>query len=129
MNILKKENWWIWLIIMLFSGGVGVIVLAALLDCYEKDAWYAKPKNWVIATICFLFPVFIMFGVFMIQMLCQVSAKLKVPGSELYLSPYVWLIFLIVPILGWVFFYVTMIYLNIWYVVMLYKGEGENYIK
>lgn len=127
MNILKRENWWVWLLVMLFSGGAGVIVLAALLDCYDKDAWYAKPKNWIIAAVCFIFPAFIMLGVFMIQMLCQVSAKLEVPGSELYLSPYVWLVFLIVPILGWIFFYVILMYLNIWNIVMLYKGAGEKY--
>src|SRR5574344_456216 len=119
MDILKKENWWIWLLIILFSGGAGTVVLAALLDCYDKDAWYAKPKNWIIAAVCFVFPVFIMLGVFMIQMLCQVAAKLEVPGKELYLSPFIWLILLIVPILGWVFFYVILFYLNIWNIIML----------
>lgn len=129
MDILKKENWWIWLLIILFSGGAATIVLAALLDCYDKDAWYAKPKNWIIAVACLIFPVFIMLAVFMIQMLCQVAAKLEVPGKELYLSPFIWLILLIVPILGWVFFYVILFYLNIWNIIMLYRGAGEKYIK
>lgn len=129
MQILKRENWWVWLLLFILSGGTSTIVLAALLDCYEKDAWYAKPKNWVIGVLCFLFPAFIMMYVLLIQMLCQISAKLNVPGKELYLSPYMWLILLIVPVFGWIFFTVAYLYLNIWYIVMLYKGEGEKYIK
>ncbi|HPF83250.1 MAG TPA: hypothetical protein PLV83_03665 [Bacilli bacterium] len=129
MNILKKENWWVWLLIMFFSSGTGVIVLAALLDCYDKDEWYAQKKYWLIALACLIFPVSIMAMVFVLTMLCRVCAKLNVPGKELYLSPYVWLLFLIIPIIGWIFILVTVLYLNIWHVVALYKGEGEQYIK
>lgn len=128
MDILKKENWWIWLLVELFSGGSGIIALAALLDCFDKDAWYANWKNWVIGAVCFIFPVFIMIIVFVIQMLCQVAARLDVPGKEIYLSPYIWILALIVPIFGWIFFYVTVLYLRIWNLVMLYKGSGEKYI-
>jgi len=39
MNILKKENWWIWLLLLLFSNGTSPLVLGALLNVYNKDAW------------------------------------------------------------------------------------------
>lgn len=129
MSLLKRENWWICLLLMLCSNGAGVIVLGALLDCLDKDAWYAKGKNWLIGLACFVFPFFIMLAVFSIQMLCQVAAKLKVAGSELYLSPYIWIICFIVPIFGWIFFYVMLFYLIIWIIISLYRGAGEKYIK
>lgn len=128
MYILKKENWWIWLLIEIFSGFAGPIVLAALLDCYDKEAWYAQGKNWLIAFLCLVFPVFIMAIVFLIYMTCQVAAKLEVPGKELYLSPYIWIIFMIIPIIGWIFFIVMNLYLMIDIIIMLYKGKGEKYI-
>ena len=48
MNILKKENWWIWLLLFLFSEGTSVLVLGAILDVFDKNAWYAKLKYWII---------------------------------------------------------------------------------
>lgn len=128
MSLLKKNNWWIWLLSILISSGTSIVVLAALLDCFDKNSWYAKPKNWVIGAVCLIFPVFIMISIFLIQMLCEVASKLNVPGKELYLSPFVWILFLIIPIFGWIFLAVMPSYLMIWSLVMLYKGEGEKYI-
>lgn len=129
MSLLNKKNWWIWMLFSILSLNISVIILGALLDLIDKNAWYANKKYWILGTICFVIPAFIMLFVFVIEMLCKVSAKLKVPGSELYLSPYIWIIFLIVPIIGWVFFLVTILYLTIWYLVALYKGDAEKYIK
>ena len=42
MKILKKENWWVWLLLFLFSEGTSNLVLGALLDVYDKKAWYTK---------------------------------------------------------------------------------------
>ena len=42
MKILKKENWWIWLLLLLFSQGSSTFVLGALLDVYDKKEWYTK---------------------------------------------------------------------------------------
>ena len=128
MKILKKENWWIWLMLLLFSNGSSNLILGALLDIYNKNAWYAKPKNWILGTVCFIFPVLIMISIFQIQILCLTNAKLNTPGKELYLSPYVWIACLIVPIFGWILFFVLVIYLTIWPLIMLYKGNGEKYI-
>ncbi len=128
MNLLKRENWWIWLLITLTSGGSSVIVLGALLDCFDSNAWYANWKNWLLGFLCFIFPFTIMIAVFNIELLVQSAAKLEVPGKEIYLSPYIWILCLIIPIIGWIMFIVMMLYLEIWVIVSLYKGNAEKYI-
>lgn len=128
MKILKKENWWIWLLLMLFSSGSDIFVLGALTDCYDKEAWYAKWKNWLIGFLCFIIPGLVMIFIFHLQILCQAAAKLDVKGKEIYLSPYIWLLCLIIPILGWILFIVMFIYLHIYILVALYDGNGEKYI-
>ena len=125
MHLLKRENYWIWVLLLFFSSGSHNLVLGALLDVYDKKAWYAKPKNWILGFVCFIIPFFIMIMVFYIEILCKVNAKLKTPGSEIYLSPYIWLLYLVVPILGWIIFLVQLVYLSIWPIVMLHRGNGE----
>lgn len=129
MNLLKKKNWFIWLLLTFISGGSGTIALAVLLDCIEEDAWYMNWKYWLIGVLLFMFPAAIMTSVFSIQMTCLVAGKLDVPGKELYLGPYIWLIMLIVPIIGWIGFILFLLYLQIAILYYLYKGEGEKYIK
>ena len=90
MELLKKENWWIWLLLMIFGNGSATIVLAALLGLLKKDSWYANWKNWVIGLVTFIFPAIIMMYILMIQTTCQVAAKLGIKGYEYYLSPYIW---------------------------------------
>ena len=128
MKILKKENWWVWLLLFLFSGGSSAIVLGALLDVFDKNAWYAKWYYWVIGLLCFILPFSIMMAVFNITIASKAAAKLEVPGSEIYLSPYVWILCLIVPFIGWALFIVMLLYINVWPIVMLSKGNGEKYI-
>lgn len=128
MKILKQENWWIWLLLFFFSGGTSTIVLGALLDVYDKNAWYAKWYYWVLGFVCFIFPFYIMMTVFMITITTKVSAKLDVPGSELYLSPYVWILCLIIPFIGWTLLFIMYLYITIWNIVMLYRSSGEKYI-
>lgn len=171
MNILKKENWWIWLMLSFFSGGSSYLVLAALLGIYSKEAWYFKwtkkcPK-FLVVVICILLVLTFFYSsisimnlgadeldttelgmitiplaiiglaylglglaivIFNIQILAQVNAKLKTPGNEIYLSPYVWVLCLIIPIIGWIMLVVMLLYLSFWYIVMLYRGQGEKYI-
>lgn len=127
MKLLKRENWWIWLLLFIFSDATSTIALGALLDVFEKDSWYAKWKNWLIGGIL-IFPIMIMVMAFNIEITSKVAAKLGVKGSELYLSPYIWLILIIIPFLGWILFVALILYLNISILVKLYKGEGEKYI-
>ncbi len=126
MKLLKKENWWIWLLVAIFSSGAGYISLAALLDVFDENAWYAKWQNWLLGLILFIFPITIMAIIFILQMTCLVAAKLEVPGKEIYLSPYIWILCLIIPIIGWVFLCVMALYLEIWILVMLSRGKGES---
>lgn len=167
MKLLEKENWWIWLILAILSGGSSVLVLGVLLDVYDEEAWYARPfkkmsKGIGIALLIalavvallpslifsftftadipivhsfnvliialFLFYIILagLIMVFQIQILVQVNAKLGTPGSEIYLSPYIWILGLIIPIIGWILLVVMYLYLQIWYLVMLYRGSETN---
>ena len=69
-----------------------------------------------------------MIYVFYIQILCEVAYKLNVPGKEIFLTPYSWIICLIVPIIGWILLIVMFLYLEIWTIVMLYRGSGNKFI-
>lgn len=128
MSILKRENWWIWLLIVLFSEGVGMLVLGALLGVYDKNAWYAKWQNWLIGFVLFIFPAFIMLAVFIIQISVLTAIKLNVPGKEIYGTPYIWIICVIVPFIGWLALGAMSLWLSIGTLMALYNGEGEQYI-
>lgn len=171
MKILKKENWWIWLLLLIGTQGVSNIILGALTDVFKKEEWYGKLKNWlkyivpialIILLILFagislvdksdvinvkfdytltvlssiiliplaLFYAFgIVFTIFIVQIMAKTAAALDVPGKEIYLSPYVWVLLIIIPLIGWILLVVMLIYINIWPIVMLYKGAGEKYVK
>lgn len=127
MDLLKKENWWIWLLLLLFSSGSSVIILGALLNLFDKNAWYSKWHIWVIGLILVL-PFSIMICVFYIEFTSKVAAKLDIKGKELYLSPYIWLILVIIPFIGWTVFIILYLYLTIAILVKLKNGKGEKYI-
>ena len=129
MNILKRENWWKWLLLTLLSNGTSTLVLGALLGVFDKNAWYAKWHYWVIGLVLFVFPAVIMYIVFNIEILCKTCAKLNVPGKEYYLSPYLWIAAIIVPFIGWIAMIGALVYLEIYTLVALYQGNGEKYIK
>lgn len=128
MSILKRENWWAWLLLGLGTTGISVFFLGALLEVYNKNAWYAKWYYWILGIILFVFPAMIMLFIFYMQTVTSVCKKLDVPGSELYAYPYAWLICFIVPVIGWVLFIVLFIYVNVWYLVKLYQGHGEKWL-
>lgn len=125
MDLLKKENWWIWLFLMIFGNGSATIVLAALLGLLKKNAWYANWKNWVLGLILFVLPAAVMMYVLMIQTTCMTAAKLEVKGHEYYLSPYIWLLLMIIPIIGWLLMIILYLYLNICILIALYKGKAS----
>ena len=127
MKLLKKENWWIWLLLFIFSEATSTIVLGAMLDVFDKKAWYTKWYIWIIGLI-FMLPISVMIVVFNLEITSKTAAKLEVKGADYYLSPYIWIILLIIPILGWLAFISLILYLNIAILVKLYKGSGEKYI-
>lgn len=128
MYLLKRNYWWAWLLLLIASEGTAYFVLGALLNVYNKDAWYANWKYWLIGLICLIFPAVIMLLVFVIQISVKIAQKLEVPGSEIYASPYTWILCIIIPIIGWVLLCVLAIYITVWPLVMLYRGKGERYI-
>ena len=128
MKLLKKENWFMWLIINMARYGFGTIALAVVLDCFEEDAWYMKWYYWFLAFCFFFFPFFIMLLVFIVTMTCKVAAKLDLPGKEIYLTPYIWLLLMIVPFIGWLGLIFLSFYLEIGILVCLARGKGEKYI-
>ena len=103
-------------------------MLGALLDVFDKNAWYAKLKYWIIGLILII-PFSVMISVFSIEILCKTASKLDVKGSEYYLSPYIWIILLVIPFIGWIAFMVLLLYLNISIIINLHKGKAEKYIK
>lgn len=129
MDLLKKQNWWAWLLFALATTNISVFFLGALLNVYDKNAWYAKWYFWVIGVFALVLPALIMFFIFYMQILTSVCRKLDVPGKEVYSYPYVFILCIIVPIIGWALFIIIFIYLNIWYLVKLYQGKGEKYVK
>lgn len=126
MKLLKKENWWVWLILFIFSDATSTIVLGALVDVFDKNAWYAKWKNWLIGLLLII-PITIMITAFNIEITSKTAAKLEVKGSEYYLSPYIWLILIIIPFIGWIAFAILYLYLSIAILVNLSKGKAEKY--
>ena len=112
---LKKRYFWIYLILNVISLGLFTFYIAYKLDLYDKDAWYHRWYYWVLGFILGIFPALVMFLVFSVKMGCLVSARLKVPGEEIYLPPYVWIVSLIIPILGWTVFIILYFYVHFWY--------------
>ena len=112
MNLLKKENWWMWLLLFVITGGSAFIFLGYLLGCFDKKAWYNKPKNWIMGLVILVLPFIVMMSIFTIEMTCKSAKKLDVSNSEIYLSPVILLLMLCIPIIGWVIFIATIISLS-----------------
>ncbi len=126
MNRLKKRNWWVYLILTIITLGLYNLALAHYLNVYDEEAWYQDWTYWFFGGLCFVFPIIILALIFVVQITCQVAAKLNVPGSEIYNTPYSWVLCMIVPVVGWVLLIVMLLYILLWIVVMLAKGEGEK---
>lgn len=126
MDLIKKDNWVICLILTIITEGLFSLVLASLMKLYDKKAWYCNYKYWLFGALCLLFPVVIMFVVFLVQITCMVAKTLQVPGDEIYNSPYSWIICMVVPVIGWIMLIVMYLYIVIWPIVMIYNGKGES---
>ena len=123
--MLKKENWFIYFIMMIFTFGGYIIIPASQLRLFQKDKWYSNYKYWLFGALALFLPVIIMLVVLVIEMTVEVALKLKVDGSDIYGNPYVWISLLIVPVVGWVLFLVMYIYLHFYIVINIKKGVLE----
>lgn len=120
--MLKKENWFIYFIMMIFTFGGYIVIPASQLKLFQKDKWYSNYKYWLFGSLSLVFPVFIMLVILIIEMTVEVALKLKVDGSDIYGNPYVWIGLLILPVIGWVLFLVMYIYLHFYIVINIKKG-------
>lgn len=119
MSKLKKKNIWLYVVLNVVTLGLFTFYIAYKLDLYDKNAWYHRWYYWVLGFMMGIFPGLIMFLIFSIKTGCLVSAELKVPGEEIYLLPYSWIVSLIVPILGWTLFIILYVYVHFWYLFSL----------
>ena len=129
MDFLKKENWWLCLILNLITGGIFYLVLAKVMNLYDKDSWYMNKWYWILAFVCLIFPIFIMFVIFMIQINCKVACALKVSGDNIYNIPYTWIIMIVIPFIGWTLFIIMYIYIFIMPIINIKQGYAEELIK
>lgn len=126
MSLLKRENWWIYVLISFLSCGIFTFILATDMNLFEKDAWYSKWYYWVLGVAFFILPAIVMLIVLNIKMQCEICKKLHVTGEQYYGYPYLWLLSLIVPILGWATFIVMCLHVYFYPAIMIYQGEGEK---
>ena len=129
MKYLRRKNWFICFLFNLLTFGMFTFYIGKKLDVYEKDAWYSNFSFWVISFLLGIIPSIFLFIIFNIEIGCKVCSKLSVPLEKYYSYPYIWIIFLIIPIIGWSLFIVLYIYVHFWYIFYLKRGYGEKYIK
>lgn len=125
--LLKKNNWWLYLILNILTLGLINFVVADQMNLYDKNAWYSNKKYWIIGTIFLIIPVFIMFTIFLVQMSVKVATNLEVDGYKIFNSVYTWILCLIVPVVGWIILIVMYLYINVFSAVFIYYGKGERF--
>ena len=128
MRLLERKNWFWNFVFMLIGHFFYPLILAHWLGLYKSSAWYSDYRYWFIAVLFCVFPVTLLLFILALQMTATVACALNVPGKEIYRYPYAWILCFIVPVIGWALFLVLLIYLEVWIVVMLQKGEGEKFI-
>ena len=128
MYILKRNNWFIVLIINILTLGLFSFYVAKKMNIYDKQAWYLNKYYWILGFLCGIFPGIIMFIIFYIEIGCEVCKKLSVPFDIIYGYPYFWIVSLIIPIIGWTLFIIMLIYVHSFYVIYLKRGNGELYL-
>lgn len=122
---MKRENWWIYLILSILTLGIFTFYVGYKLKVYESNQWYSNKYYWILGFLLGVLPGLVMFLIFLIQIGCTVSLKLNVTGKEIYMYPYPWLICLIVPVLGWTLFIIMYIYTHLWYVFSIRDSYGK----
>ena len=129
MKYLYKKNYFICFLLNVITLGMFTFYIGKKLDVYQKDAWYCNFSFWVISFLLGIVPSILLFIIFNIEVSCNDCKKLNVPYENYYSYPYVWILFLIIPIIGWSLFIILYIYVHFWYIFYLKRGYGEEYIK
>lgn len=118
-------NKWVILFLTFIIGDITALVIADGLKTYNEKDWYNNKNNWIIAALCFIFPVFIMFFVFLIHMTVKNAVKLNIKGKQIYNSPYFWLLSIIIPIIGWISLFIMYLYIKITTIIKIFKLEKQ----
>ena len=126
--MLKKQNWWIGFVLNILTLGLIVFIFGKKLSVYQKNAWYTNIYYWILGIICGFFPALIMFFIFNVQISILVSEKLDVPLKKIYTLPYIWVLGIIIPIIGWITLILLFIYTHLWYFISIMQGKVEKYI-
>lgn len=129
MKYLKKEKWFLCFILNILTFGMFTFYIAKKLNVYDKNAWYCNFSYWIISFLLGIVPALFLFIVFNIEISSKVCKKLSVPFEKYYSYPYIWILFLVVPVIGWSLFIVLYIYVHFWYVLYIKRGYGEKYKK
>lgn len=126
MKLLNRKYSIVWLLLSIITLNISNIFLGKLLKVYDKGAWYTKWYIWVLGILLGIFPGLIMFLIFILQTNVKIACKLEVTGDNIYGYPYVWILSIIVPIIGWSIFIILDIYIYVWIMIRMFQGKGEN---
>lgn len=125
--MLDRKKWFSCLILNIISLGLFTFYIGKKLKVYDKDEWYSSIVLWIVSFLGGIIPFIVLFIIFYIKIGIKVSQKLEVPLESIYMYPYIWIISLIIPVFGWAIFVLLVIYVHIWYVIYLKRGNGEMY--
>lgn len=123
--MVKKNKAVLWFLLSILTLNISVIILGEKFDLYKEDGWYTKWYCWALAFLFGIVPVMIMLFILTIQMTVKICIKFGVSGKEIYGYPYIWVLSLIVPIIGWALFIIMFLYIYIMYIIGLFQGKGE----
>ena len=129
MKLLKRKYSIFWLLLSLITCNISILLYAGLLGVYEDNAWYNQWYVWVLSFLLGIVPALILFLIMLIETMVKVAKEFEIGGQNIYGYPYVWIGCLIVPVIGWTVFIIMILYLYIWYIVGLFQGKGEKYLK
>lgn len=127
--LLRKDKWLVYLILNVITLGLVNFIMADMMELYDDNAWYTKRTYWFLAALCFIFPVILMFIVFLVQISVEVAKTLKVNGEKIYNNVYIWILCLIIPVVGWILLIVMYLYIIFFSAIAIYNGKGEKYLK
>lgn len=123
--MVKRKHAIIWFLLSIITLNISVLFLGKKLKVYNKNDWYTKWYYWVLGLAFLILPAIVMFVIFIIQTQVKICIKLEVGGKEIYGYPYIWIASLIIPILGWILFFILLIYTYIMHIIGLFQGKGE----
>ena len=126
MGLLKKENWVIDLLLMIFSFGAYILMPSYQLDLFEQDKWYSNSKYWLAGILLFCFPAIIMLVILVVQMTVKIAKKMNIGGKSIYDNVYIWIALLITPVIGWSLLIVMYLYLHIFIILNIKSGNVKG---